>query len=66
LIRLVVLAVVGCAALLWPDSNGTVIGIIAMSSAFLAESLVLGRRLYIWFKQAAPWSGSAKSGETFV
>ena len=63
LIRLVVIAVVGGAALLWPDLNGTVIGIVAISSAFLAESLVLGRQLYIRFKQAAPWSVSPKTGE---
>lgn len=63
LIRLVVIVVVGGAALLWPDLNGTVIGIVAMSGAFLAESLVLGRQLYIRFKQAAPWSVSPNTGE---
>ena len=66
LIRLVVIAVVGCAALLWPDLNGTVVGIVAMSGAFLAESLLLGRRLYVRFKQAVPGSFSAKTGETAV
>ncbi|MDF1590346.1 MAG: hypothetical protein P1P89_02430 [Desulfobacterales bacterium] len=65
-IRLVVIALVGCAALLWPDLNGTVVGIAAMSGAFLAEALVLGRRLYIRFKQAGPWSVSAKTGEAAV
>lgn len=63
LIRLVVIVVVGGAALLWPDLNGSVIGIVAMSGAFLAESLVLGRQLYIRFKQAAPWSVSPNTGE---
>jgi len=66
LIRLVVIAVVGGAALLWPELNGTVVGIVAMSGAFLAESLVLGRRLYVRFKQAGPWSVSAKTGEAAV
>jgi len=66
LIRLVVIAMVGGATLLWPDLNGTVVGVTAMSTAFLAESLVLGRRLYIRFKQAAPWSVSAKTGEAVV
>ncbi|MEW6673121.1 MAG: hypothetical protein AB1427_15560 [Thermodesulfobacteriota bacterium] len=61
-IRLIVIAVVGGAALLWPGLNGTVIGVVAMSGAFLAEALVLGRRLYIRFKQAGPWSVSAKAG----
>ena len=63
LIRLVVIAIVGSTALLWPDLNGSVIGIVAMSIAFLAESLVLGRQLYIRFKQAAPWSVSPRTGE---
>jgi len=63
LIRLVVIAVVGGAALLWPDLNGTVVGMIAMSCAFLAEAVVLGQRLYIRFKQAEPWSVSPKTGE---
>jgi progressive ankylosis protein len=62
-IRLVVIAVVGSAAFLWPDLNGSVIGIVAMSCAFLSESLVLGRQLYIRFKQAAPWSVSPTTGE---
>ncbi len=66
LIRLVVIAVVGGAALMWPDLNGTVVGVVAMSGAFLAESLVLGRRLNIWFKQAAPLSVSTKTGEAVV
>jgi len=63
LIRMVVIVVVGGAALLWPDLNGSVVGIVAMSGAFLAESLVLGRQIYIRFKQTAPWSVSPKNGE---
>ena len=65
-VRLAVIAVVGGTALLWPDLNGTVVGNVAISSAFLAEALVLGRRLQIRFKQAAPWSVSAKDGEAAV
>lgn len=66
LIRLIVLAVVGSAALFFPDANGTVVGVVAMSSAFLAESLVLGRRLYTRFKQSAPWTHSAESEKNGV
>ena len=66
LIRLFVIAIVGGAALLWPDLNGTVVGMVAMSSAFLAESLVLGRRLYLRFKQASPRAISQKNGEAVI
>jgi len=58
-IRLVVIAIVGGAALLWPDLNGTVVGIVAISSAFFMESLVLGRQLYSLFKPTAPCPVSA-------
>ena len=61
LIRLIVIAVVGSAAILWPDLNGVVLGIVAMSGAFMMESLVLGRRFEMWIKQAGPWFVIAKA-----
>jgi Na+-driven multidrug efflux pump len=61
LIRLVVIAVVGSAAILWPDLNGAVLGIVAMSGAFMMESVVLGRRLEMRIRQADSWLVTAKT-----
>ncbi|MFC1816976.1 MATE family efflux transporter [Thermodesulfobacteriota bacterium] len=46
-IRLVVITIVGSITLLFPNLNGAAVGVLAMGSAFVAESLVLGWRLYV-------------------
>ena len=47
--RLIIVTAVGTTALFFPDLNGTIIGITAMSSAFMVESILLGWRLYVEF-----------------
>jgi len=41
-----VVALVGSATLVWPQANGAMIGVLALFGAFLAESVLLGRRLF--------------------
>jgi O-antigen/teichoic acid export membrane protein len=53
-IRLIVIAVVGSTTLFFPNLNGAVVGVMAMGSAFTAESLVLGWRLYVQLRKPGP------------
>ena len=50
-IRLIIITVVGSTTLFFPNLNGATMGVLAMSSAFIAESLVLGWRLYVKLKK---------------
>jgi Na+-driven multidrug efflux pump len=45
-VRLVVFAVIGFFAFLFPDLNGTVLGVFAFAGAFAAETILLG--WYLW------------------
>jgi Na+-driven multidrug efflux pump len=50
-IRVIVIAAVGSMTLIFPNLNGTIVGVLALSASFIAESLVLGWRLYVRFRK---------------
>jgi len=53
-INLIVITIVGSTTLFFPNLNGTIVGVLAMGSAYIAESLVLGWRLYVKLKISGP------------
>ncbi len=46
-IRLIVITAVCSMTLFFPNLNGTIVGVLAMGSALMVESLLLGWRLYV-------------------
>ncbi len=54
LIRLLVVISVGSVTLFAPDLNGAAVGVAAVGCAFLAEILILGRRLYAYSRSTGP------------
>ena len=53
-LRLFVVTVVGSASLILPNLNGAVLGIVAISGAFIAETLILGWQIRCQAKGAGP------------
>ena len=53
-IRLVVVAGIGCIALVSDNFNGTALGVLAIGCAFAAETVILGRKIWIHARLPGP------------